>query len=137
MTEHTDIDRLLESWFDDGPTMLPDRVITVVADRIGRQGQRRAWRLDRRPKVNLFLKVAIVAAIGIALLGGAVILAGNRNAGPVPEPVPSPSPSAAAGSPAASVGSGLGRRGRRRCAPDGSPTTRGATSSAPAAAPST
>ena len=79
MTEHTDIDRLLESWFDDGPTMLPDRVVAVVADRIGRQGQRRAWRLDRRPKVNLFLKIAIVAAIGIALLGGAVILAGNRN----------------------------------------------------------
>ncbi len=104
MTEHTDIDRLLESWFDDGPTMLPDRVVTVVADRIGRQGQRRAWRLDRRPKVNLLLKVAIAAAIGIALLGGAVILAGNRNTGPAPLPVPSPPPSAAAGSPPASAG---------------------------------
>ena len=44
MTEHTDIDRLLETWFDDGPTAMPDRVVTVVADRIGRQRQRRTWR---------------------------------------------------------------------------------------------
>jgi hypothetical protein len=98
MTEHTDIDRLLESWFDDGPTMLPDRVATVVADRIGRQRQRRAWSLDRRPKVTLFLKVALAAAIGIALLGGAVLLTGNQNnnPGPVPEPSPSAAPSASA-----------------------------------------
>ena len=37
MTEYTDIDRLLKTWFADGPTAMPDRVVTVVADRIGRQ----------------------------------------------------------------------------------------------------
>ena len=116
MTEHTDIDRLLESWFDDGPTVLPDRVVTVVADRIGRQSQRHAWTLERRPKVNLFLKVAIAAAIGIALLGGAVLLAGNRNTGPAPMPEPSPSPtaaaSAAAGSPIVATSAGDALRAR-------------------------
>ncbi len=136
MTEHTDIDRLLETWFDDGPTMLPDRVVTVVADRIARQGQRRAWRSDRRPIVNLFLKVAVAAAIGIALLGGAVFLAGNRNNGPAPAPEASPSASAAPASPAA-VRPARRPASRTPSGPAGSPTTPAATSSAPAAARST
>ena len=95
MTEHTDIDRLLETWFDDGPTAMPDRVVTVVADRIGRQGQRHTWLLDRRPKVNLFLKVALAAALGIAVIGGAIFLAGSRNTTPTPAPLPSAAPSSA------------------------------------------
>ena len=48
MNEHTDIERVLERWFDDGPTRMPDRVSTVVADRIDRQRQRRPWRLPWR-----------------------------------------------------------------------------------------
>jgi hypothetical protein len=104
MTEHTDIDRLLESWFDDGPTAMPDRVVTVVADRIGRQGQRHTWLLDRRPKVNLFLKLAVAAALGAAVLGGAIFIAGRQTQTPTPTPIPTPSSSpgasaAAAGSP--------------------------------------
>lgn len=95
MTEHTDIDRLLETWFADGPTTMPDRVITVVADRIGHQGQRRTWLLDRRPKVTLFLKVALAAALGLAVIGGAIFLAGNRNTTPNPAPLPSAAPSTA------------------------------------------
>lgn len=94
MTEHTDIDRLLETWFADGPTTMPDRVVTVVADRIGHQGQRRTWFLDRRPKVNVFLKVVLAAALGIAVIGGAIFLAGSRNTTPTPAPLPSPAPSA-------------------------------------------
>ncbi len=27
MNEHTDIERVLERWFDDGPTTMPDRVV--------------------------------------------------------------------------------------------------------------
>ena len=37
MTHDRDIDRLLDHWFADGPTQAPDRVVDVVADRIGRQ----------------------------------------------------------------------------------------------------
>jgi hypothetical protein len=102
MNDQPDLDRLLKTWFDDGPTAMPDRVVGVVADRIGRQGQRSAWRFDRGPGVTMFVKVAIAAAIGAALLGGAVLIAGNRNTGPAPVPEtsasPPPSPSALAGS---------------------------------------
>ena len=49
MNEHTDIERVLERWFDDGPSTMPDRVVVVVADRIDRQRQRRPWRLPWRP----------------------------------------------------------------------------------------
>ena len=49
MNDHSDIERVLATWFDDGPSTMPDRVVDVVADRIGRQSQRRAWRLDWRP----------------------------------------------------------------------------------------
>jgi hypothetical protein len=100
MNQHTDLDRILETWFDDGPTVMPDRVVAVVADRIGRQAQRRAWRLDRRPNVNVFLKVAVAAAISIALIGGAVLLVGGRLTGPTPVPLPSASPEAASAAPA-------------------------------------
>ena len=48
MTHERDIERLLDHWFADGPTEAPDRVVDVVADRIGRQTQRPAWRLDWR-----------------------------------------------------------------------------------------
>ena len=45
MTHERDTERLLDLWFADGPTQAPDRVIDVVADRIGRQPQRPGWRL--------------------------------------------------------------------------------------------
>ena len=45
MTSERDIERILDLWFADGPTQAPDRVLDVVADRIGRQPQRPAWRL--------------------------------------------------------------------------------------------
>ena len=103
MNERTNIDRLLATWFDEGPAVLPDRVAVVVADRIGRQPQRRAWRLDRRPKVNLLLKVVLAAALGAAMLGGAVLIAGTRNDGPSPTPAPTASASPASPAPTFAV----------------------------------
>ena len=47
MTQQRDIERLLDHWFADGSSVAPDRVIDVVADRIERQPQRPAWRLER------------------------------------------------------------------------------------------
>ena len=53
MTHERDIERLLDHWLSDGPTQSPDRVMDVVADRIERQHQRPAWRLNwRHPKMN-------------------------------------------------------------------------------------
>ena len=78
MTHERDIERLLDTWFSDGPTETPDRVIDTVADRIARQPQRPAWRLTwRHHPMNAYLKpLALVAAtilvafLGFNLVGG-------------------------------------------------------------------
>ena len=78
MTQHSDIERLLDHWFSDGPDQAPDRVIDIVTDRIERQSQRPAWRLQWRPiPMNAYAKLAvaaaavlIVAVVGYNLLPG-------------------------------------------------------------------
>lgn len=94
MRNDRDIERILDRWLSDGPVQAPDRVIDVVADRIGRQRQRPAWRLDRRlHPVNTYAKlVAAIAAVLILAAGGLVILRpGSSNiGGPGPTPTPSP-----------------------------------------------
>ena len=68
MNQHSDIDRVLSRWFEDGPHTMPDRVVGVVAGRIGRQPQRRAWRLHRRLQVNApYFRLAAVLATGLIL----------------------------------------------------------------------
>ncbi len=109
MTHERDIERLLDRWLDDGPSIAPDRVIDVVADRIDRVPQRLAWRASRRdPNVNPYLKplLAVAAVIAIAVAFIAVIVrpsgpeigAAAESASPSPSPLPtqSASPVAAA-----------------------------------------
>jgi hypothetical protein len=104
MTQHRDIESLLDRWLGEGSTVAPDRVIDVVADRIEHQRQRPAWRfLRREPNVSTNLKLAAGVA-ALAILGaGALYLAGPRAPGvggpnptpstaPTPSPVPSASP---------------------------------------------
>lgn len=106
MTHERDIERLLDTWFSDGPTETPDRVIDAVADRIARQPQRSAWRLTRRHvPMNAYLKpLALVAAtilvafLGFNLVGGfktsSDVAAPSPTSSATPSPSPSPSPSA-------------------------------------------
>ena len=98
MTQQRDIDRLLDDWFSDGPTHAPDRVIEVVADRIERQPQRPAWRLDWRLfPVNALSKIAVVAAaVLIVAVVGYNLLPGRSTGvgGPAPSASPTASPSA-------------------------------------------
>lgn len=96
MTPDRDIEHLLDRWLDDGPSVAPDRVIDVVADRIGRQSQRPAWRLQlRNPTVNINLRVAAALAVFAVLAAGAVYLRGPSVSGPGgPSVAPSPSPTA-------------------------------------------
>jgi hypothetical protein len=96
VTQDRDLERVLDRFLSDGPVQVPDRVIDVVADRISRQHQRPAWRLDRRPHpVNTYAKLAAaIAAVLIIAAGGLVILGpGPSNVGR-PGPTPSPSPTA-------------------------------------------
>jgi hypothetical protein len=103
MTRERDIERLLDTWFRDGPTDAPDRIVGAIADRIGRQSQRPAWRLQGRPFVNPFAKLAaglaavlIVGFVGWQLLpggsGGGLTTAVPTAVTPTPSPTPSPTP---------------------------------------------
>jgi hypothetical protein len=102
MTHERDIERLLDSWFSDGPTETPDRVIDTVADRIARQPQRPAWRLTwRHHPLNAYLKpLALVAAtILVAFLGFNLVGGFKTNsdvAAPSPTPSATPTPAASA-----------------------------------------
>ena len=103
MTHERDIERLLDTWFSDGPTETPDRVIDTVADRIARQPQRPAWRLTwRHHPMNAYLKpLALVAAtilvafLGFNLVGGFKTNSDVAAPSPTASATPSPSPRAA------------------------------------------
>src|SRR6186713_2211924 len=103
MNEHTDIERVLERWFDDGPSRMPDRVAVVVAERIDRQRQRRPWRLPWRLRtMNLPIKIgAAVAAVLILAVAAWNLMPGPSTSVGGPTLSPSP-PASAAPSPAAS-----------------------------------
>src|SRR6185436_13211780 len=90
-----DLDPTLQAWFDDGPSTMPDRVIDVVVDRIGRQRQRRAWRLHGRPFMNTQIKlIAAVAAAVVLAVAGWNLLPRNGNIGGPPTEPPTASPTA-------------------------------------------
>ncbi len=94
MTNDRDIERILDVWLGDGPSELPDRVFDVVTDRIERQSQRPAWRLQWRTfDMNRTLRwasaiaaVAVIAVVAYNLLPRASI------GGPPPTPSPSLTP---------------------------------------------
>lgn len=97
MNDQPDIDRTLRAWFGDGPTEMPDRVLDVVADRIGRQPQRHAWRLQRRLPMNPIMKLAaaLAAVVVVAVVGWSFLPRGSEgigNPGATPTPTASSSP---------------------------------------------
>jgi hypothetical protein len=101
MTHERDLDRLLDTWFADGPVETPDRVLDDVAARIHRQPQRPAWRLALRENpVNAYLKplAAIAAVITIAAFGLYLVREPSGVAAPAPTPSPTPTIAATASS---------------------------------------
>jgi hypothetical protein len=94
MNDRSDTERLLRTWFADGPETMPDRVVLVVADRIARNRQRRAWRLLRRPFMNAQMRfvVGLAAVLVIAFTGWSLL----PRQGGTGEPNPTPSPTASA-----------------------------------------
>jgi hypothetical protein len=102
MIDDRDLNRLLDTWFADGPVQVADRVIDGTANRIARQRQRPAWRLHpwRFPTMSTPIKlVAIGAALLAVLVGGAVFMGGGSArpiTAPTAAPTSTPQPSAAA-----------------------------------------
>jgi hypothetical protein len=95
MTQQRDIERLLDQWFSDGPTQAPDRVLVAVTDRIERQSQRPAWRLNRRPiAMNISARIAAAAAavVAIAIIGYTLLPSSSGVGGPSETITPTASP---------------------------------------------
>jgi hypothetical protein len=109
MTHDRDVERLLGQWLGEGPTEVPDRVIDVVTDRIGRQPQRPAWRFHWRPSAMTPKRgaAAALAAVVIVAVGAMYFLRASTGTGiggqnPTVSPSAVTSPSAASPSPSAS-----------------------------------
>ena len=76
MTADRDLGSTLAIFFREGPNQAPDRVMAVVADRIGRERQRPAWpwRQLRWPaRSSSRALVVLAAALLLALIGSTVI----------------------------------------------------------------
>lgn len=104
MNQRSDIDRLLRHWMDDGPSVMPDRVIDVVADRISVQRQRRSWRLLRRLPMTQLVKLgAAAAAVLVVAVIGWNLLPGPVGPGSTPAPTPSPTQAQPSASPSGPI----------------------------------
>jgi WD40 repeat protein len=90
MTDQQELDFLLDAFFVDGTDELPDRVIDAALDEIDHTQQRHALRLPRRIlTMNVPIRVAAAAAIGVLAVGGALILTRPSQStigGPSPTP---------------------------------------------------
>ena len=128
MNHPSDIDRVMQAWMADGPTAIPDRVVDVVAARIGVEHQRRGWPFPWRPPMNpLFKFGAAAAAVLVVAVVAWNLLPGGSGPGGLPSPTPQASPTATpSGSPTATgplpaVGRLAG--GRYRLKPLDAPST--------------
>jgi hypothetical protein len=97
MTRDQDIERVLERWFTEGPTQMPDRIFEYV-DHIDRLPQRRRARpMTRFVAMSSSLRLAAAAAVILIVAGaGAVVLSQPAGVGTGPSPSPSVAPSASA-----------------------------------------
>lgn len=99
MTGQRDIERTLEAWFLDGPSVMPDRVFEAALDRVERVPQRRLAHLRLRltemnPRIRIY---AVLAAALVIVVAGLALLGGGSNSTPTASPRLAPSPSEPAG----------------------------------------
>jgi hypothetical protein len=105
MTRNRDIERVLDRFYAEGPSEVPDRVLLGVFDRIERTPQRRlALQMTRFATMNTNLRLAAAAAIVVALVGvGALALSRMSDiaapATPSPSQFASPSPATGGSTP--------------------------------------
>ena len=110
MSADRDIERLLDTWFADGPMQVSDHAFDEAVGRLHRQRQRHAWRVSWRDStVNAYLKpILAVAAVIVLAVGGVAFIARPTGSGvggvasppsspsTAPSASPSTSPSASA-----------------------------------------
>ena len=99
MTDQRELDRLLDAFFSEGTTELPDRVLDAALDQVDHIQQRRAMRVPRRLQtMPMPTRLAAAAVIGVLAVGGALYLIRPGPAG-VGTSSPTPGVSASAGEP--------------------------------------
>ena len=92
MSASRDTDRLIRDFFDEGPTLLPDRTYDAVRAHIDQTRQRVVIGPWREPSMLTFARLAIAAAaVAVVAFVGIRLLPGNGGVG---GPGVSPSPSA-------------------------------------------
>jgi hypothetical protein len=90
MSGHLDPDRLLEGWFAEGPTELPDRVVDSILNQLDENEQRRPfWLLRRNRMSRMILAVGGIAAVVIAVVAGGWYI-GRNTTGPGTVATPTP-----------------------------------------------
>lgn len=117
-SERSDGERALREWFHDGPTVMPDRVIDVIANRIAREPQRSRWRFRGRPFMTTPTKLAAgLAAVLLVAVLGYTLLPRQPGPGGDPSPPPSPEPTTVATEPVIDLPDGPLDAGRYRIRP--------------------
>jgi hypothetical protein len=94
MTTDRDFDRIAAAWLDLMPDKAPDRVVAEILEDVALtpQARRPLVRLPwTSPQTHRLLLIAATVMLGVALLGGAVLLAGGQPSTPNPTPAAPPS----------------------------------------------
>jgi len=95
MNGEQNVDRILDSWFTEGPTSLPDRTVAAIAEQLDDVRQRGPFGVAWRPSMPRFvpaLAAAIVVVVGVVALG---VYFNRPYVAVNPSPTPSASPTAA------------------------------------------
>ena len=94
MTRDVNVDQILDSWFIEGPTQLPDRTVASIAarlDDVHQQGPLGLPGRSRMPRLSALTGAAIVLVVGVVFLG---VYANGTGIGVKPSPTRSASTSA-------------------------------------------
>jgi hypothetical protein len=95
MTRDLNVDQVLDSWFTEGPTQVPDRTVAAIVDRLDAVPQRGPIGLRWRGNMNRF--VFAIAGAAVVVVVAALVLGvyfNGPSVGVTPSPTPSASPSA-------------------------------------------
>jgi TolB protein len=97
MTDDRSLERAARSFIEAGPTQAPDRAVEAALLQIESTPQERDLRIPWRfPSMTTPARIAVAAAVGVLLAGGAIYYFGTPGQAAVGVPGPSPSSSAPA-----------------------------------------
>jgi len=91
MTREQNVDHILDSWFTDGPTHLPDRAVAAIVDQLEDVHQRGALGLPGRLSMPRIIP-ALGGAVVVVLIAALAINFLSSRHGPGATTSPSPSP---------------------------------------------